>query len=677
MGKARLCRVTVISPRSEYEDVSRKIAEFSDFHVIGQENSTFDKRIQELDSRAVRLYAMADQMVKELFLKPFPGAIDMIFKGVKINRKVFDAKDWDELLTKAENIIFPISKIVLDLKAKLQQAQKGIQETKAMLELVSLVASMKVDLSNLKNMKRLGISLIVIQTKALEEFLNSVPDTITLSQRLSDIYTLVLAAYQAKDRSRVERAAKAFGGRELILPEDLPQDTSLAYEELRKRLEALQDDEIKISKELKDISLTHGEEVLAVLELAEICRDMLDEIRASGNMKRFALISGYIPEQREEEFRTRLSRWIVHTEHIVNEHSEENVPTLMNNNKITKTFELITSEQGVPSHHEVDPTPIISFVFPVFFGLMFGDFGHGLVLTLFSLLIIRRGLGNVREWGKIFFAAGVSACFFGALFGEFFGFSLHSIVPIPPVIEIIHREGQIAQLDNAGVIQVVLLSLFIGVAHLLTALLLSIVESLKAGELLEAALSKIPTFTMYVGGIFFGFAFVGANYTFNILNTVTPIPYTGIPTYLFGVISLILILSSMFLILFGKAIAIAFGKIKGESIGGSIAMGGLEVFERILQFSANTISYVRLGVMLLIHASLLLIVNQYTPLTNPLMTVPWVFFNILIISFEALVVYIQDLRLHVYEFFTKFYEGNGIPFKKIFPDRVRIKVNWV
>jgi V/A-type H+-transporting ATPase subunit I len=44
---------------------------------------------------------------------------------------------------------------------------------------------------------------------------------------------------------------------------------------------------------------------------------------------------------------------------------------------------------------------------------------------------------------------------------------------------------------------------------------------------------------------------------------------------------------------------------------------------------------------------------------------------------EALVVYIQDLRLHIYEFFTKFYEGAGTPFRRIFPDRVRVKVNWI
>jgi V/A-type H+-transporting ATPase subunit I len=131
------------------------------------------------------------------------------------------------------------------------------------------------------------------------------------------------------------------------------------------------------------------------------------------------------------------------------------------------------------------------------------------------------------------------------------------------------------------------------------------------------------------------------------------------------------------LVLFcGKAIAIGTGKMKDGSVMGALSDGGLEVFERISQFLSNTISYVRLAIMLLVHAVLLLIVNNYFPLTNPIMIVPWVILNCLIIAFEAFVVYVQDLRLHIYEFFTKFYRGTGTPFRKILPERVRIDIKW-
>jgi V/A-type H+-transporting ATPase subunit I len=92
---------------------------------------------------------------------------------------------------------------------------------------------------------------------------------------------------------------------------------------------------------------------------------------------------------------------------------------------------------------------------------------------------------------------------------------------------------------------------------------------------------------------------------------------------------------------------------------------------------SNTISYVRLAVMLLVHAALLLIVNLMQPWSNPVMIAPWIVLNLLILAFEAFIVYVQDLRLHLYEFFTKFYSGTGIPFRKIFPNRVRIRIDWL
>jgi V/A-type H+-transporting ATPase subunit I len=92
---------------------------------------------------------------------------------------------------------------------------------------------------------------------------------------------------------------------------------------------------------------------------------------------------------------------------------------------------------------------------------------------------------------------------------------------------------------------------------------------------------------------------------------------------------------------------------------------------------ANTISYARLAIMLLIHAALLLVVNMLLGFPIYVVAAPLVIFNILIMLFEAVIVYIQDLRLHIYEFFTKFYQGTGMPFRNILPDGVRTKVRWL
>ena len=193
----------------------------------------------------------------------------------------------------------------------------------------------------------------------------------------------------------------------------------------------------------------------------------------------------------------------------------------------------------------------------------------------------------------------------------------------------------------------------------------------------ELWLERVPVFTMYVSGVGYGLAFIGVGYSFNVLASSSPNPLLGVPNNLVGGISLVVLIPSILVLLAGKSVAIAAGRLKEGSVLGSLANGGLEVFERISQFMSNTISYIRLAVMLLVHAGLLLITNEYfAPWNNPLYTPIWIILNLLIVGFEAMIVYIQDLRLHLYEFFTKFYRGTGKPFTRIFPDKPRVSIEW-
>jgi len=395
-------------------------------------------------------------------------------------------------------------------------------------------------------------------------------------------------------------------------------------------------------------------------------------------MQRLATISGYVPAKKEAKLKEMFGRWIVHTETVDPVAEGEHVPVLMENKEGLGLFQPVTLEQGIPAEHEVDPTPLVSFVFPIFFGMMFGDVGHGLILTLFMLFVRHRSVGNMRKWANIFIVAGISAMVFGIFFGEFFELPFSRFVPIPAVIEIIHRAaGAQDVFSTNGVYQVMEIAILIGVAHLTTALSLDIYEGTKEHSKLELWLEKVPVLTMYLGGVGYGLAFVGVGFSFNVLGSTAPAPLLGVPIDVLGAVSLAVLVPSMLVLLIGKAIAVKTGKIKEGSFLGALSNGGLEVFERISQFLSNTISYVRLAVMLLVHAALLLIINLKFPLSNPVDIVPWVIFNLLILTFEVFIVYVQDLRLHLYEFFTKFYTGQGKPFRKIFPDRARVRINWL
>jgi V/A-type H+/Na+-transporting ATPase subunit I len=686
MGVARLTKVTIISPRSEYAEVAKALAQFEDFHPIGGTAPKFDPRVQELTVKAVRLFAQADQAAKDLGLQLMPGQIDIVFRGVKIPKSTYEATSWGELLERAEAELNPVTDEVRAAKSILQKAEKDEADSGALMGALLAVAGFSSDLGGMADFQLFRALASVVPTERVEEFRKSVPDAIFLTQAVSKEQTLVFVAMPKAEETRLDKTMKLLDLKPLVIPAELSQNPAEAYKQVTAAHERAAEARAEAEASMTDIKTKEGAKLLALRELFEVARKTLDEARVSGGMQRMAMISGYIPSKKEAQLKEKFGRWMVETEEP-DPHEEGRMPVLMDNRQAPGLYQPITLEQGTPGEHEVDPTPLVSFVFPIFFGMMFADVGHGLILSLFMLLVRQRSSGNMRKWANMFLVAGISATIFGVVFGEFFELSFSSFVPIPPLLEIIHRAAGANDTFNflptpfAGVNLILIVSILIGVGHLTTALGLDVYQGIKAHDPVELWLERVPVFTMYVSGVGYGLAFIGVGYSFNVLCPTTcssPNPLLGIPNNLLGAVSLAVLIPSMVVLLAGKSVAIAAGKLKNGSVLGALSNGGLEVFERISQFMSNTISYIRLAVMLLVHAGLLLITNQYfAPWSNPLNIVPWVILNLMIIGFEALVVYIQDLRLHLYEFFTKFYGGTGIPFRKIFPDRVRINIKWL
>lgn len=684
MGVAPLSKVTIISPRSEYPDVAKALAQFEDFHPIQQAGTTFDPGVQELTVKAVRLFAQADQTTKDLGLQLLPGQIDIVFRGVKIIPSEFDAANWDELLSRAESQLAPISEQVRSRKSLLQKALKDEMDAENVRSALRLVSGFSSDLGGLSKLGLFNGVAVVVPSERVDEFKNSIPEAIFLSQVISKEQTLAVAIVRREDAQKLDKTVKLLELKPISMPEGYPQSPAAAYKKASEDLAAAADERAKLEGEMKEIGRKEGTTLLAVRELTEAARKMLDDARLSGNMGRMATFSGYIPAKKESKFKDMFGRWIVHAEPVHHSEEGEKPPTLLVNGPGLGLFQPITKEQGIPGGHEIDPTPLVSFVFPIFFGMMFGDVGHGIILALFFLLVRQRSTGTMRQWANLFLVAGLSSIVFGVVFGEFFELSFSNFVPIPPLVEVIHRSAGAVDSFNFpppggspfyGVYLVMIVAILIGVAHLTTALSLDVYQTVKEHNRLELYLEKIPVLTMYVSGVGYGLAFIGAGFHFNPFGSTAPNALLGVPNNVLGAVSIAVLIPSMLVLFLGKAGAIATGRMKG-SLGEALFNGGLEVFERISQFLSNTISYVRLAVMLLVHAALLLIINLMQPWSNPIFILPWVVLNLLILVFEAFIVYVQDLRLHLYEFFTKFFAGTGVPFRKIFPDRVRFKINW-
>jgi V/A-type H+-transporting ATPase subunit I len=218
--------------------------------------------------------------------------------------------------------------------------------------------------------------------------------------------------------------------------------------------------------------------------------------------------------------------------------ADEALPTLLTNKKYTQNFQVITETQGLPRYGEVDPTPIIAFVWPIFYGLMFADFGHGILLFGLGMLFRIRGNGRLKVWGTLIAASGLAAAVGGLGTGELFGFHMSHIEPLAFIPESLPFVGllSVSELTFDQVIKILKVSVAIGIIHLLMAFFLRLKADLRQGNKLMVFTHDIPGIIQYLAVVSLILAAIGSQY--DIIGMFlsdnyyeTPVPWL---TFLFG-----------------------------------------------------------------------------------------------------------------------------------------------
>lgn len=336
----------------------------------------------------------------------------------------------------------------------------------------------------------------------------------------------------------------------------------------------------------------------------------------------------------------------------------EITPTIMKNFFLTKPFEALTRMYGIPNYSEIDPTPIIAITFPILFGIMFGDIGHGLTLIIAGLiggLLFRKRGGDFVSFSWIIFFCGWASFFIGFLYGEFFG--LHEIVifgnvlwhlgPITiPFINITFNDP----LNN--IMSVFYFAIIIGIFHINLGWFIQFLNYWKQHRKYLSLSDSLIKILLLIGGTVLIFT-----YGFDIYTWFS-FPYPILLVIIPGL--LLLLLKPV-----GKLIGISY--FKKESYGGLIGEGSLETFDTVLSVMSNVASYIRLLALALAHIALLYAINIMVNLIQGegigveiVNFLGLLFGNTVVILLEGLLVFINTLRLHFYEFFFKFYQGSGI-----------------
>ena len=314
-------------------------------------------------------------------------------------------------------------------------------------------------------------------------------------------------------------------------------------------------------------------------------------------------------------------------------------PVKLRNPAIFKPYEYFVDMYGLPSYSDIDVTGFVAITYTLLFGIMFGDLGQGLVLFLLGILGWKI---KKMPLARILIPCGLSSAVFGFVFGSVFGYE----DMLDPVYHALGMASKpLSVMDSINTVLIVAIG--IGVVLVVTAMLLNVISCLKHKKIGEAIFSNngLVGILFYLAGVAFCVAFMNG-------------PQVLPNSVLFSVMGVCAVL------LYIKEIPIGIidkhPDWKPDSIVDFLLQNLFELIEYVLSYFSNTVSFLRVGAFVIVHASMMMVVFT---LGGDGSNIPVIIIgNIIVIALEGLLSGIQGLRLEFYEMFSRFYEGGGRAF---------------
>ncbi len=577
-----------------------------------------------------------------------------------------------------------------------ENSEEGLSNTKDILRVLALLDDFGIDLDFIGEKEFVIVhagNLPSVNLEALRSNLEEVTgeNNFIASKALTDEVSFAVIVSLKKDKVAVAKALRAADFEIWQRPPlgDIPEKTKDAIAALKAKVAELESGIKDNERELAVIRDERSNDLLVMQELVQIEENREKAKVLFGKSARTRVIEGWTPK---EEVGLVIDGINAETAGFcvidVKEPKRDDVrvPTLLNNPKIAKPFESIVGMYGYPLYKDIDPTLITAIMFPILFGLMFPDIGHGVFLLAIGLALMFafKGLGKeIRGVGIIIVLCGFCSLIIGFLFGEFFGLSeyAHHLVhdstgmSIPEIF--VFEPLWFEPIPNVTVMFVV--TMLVGTVHMGLGLLLSAINKVSSrdmfGVLWEAVKIWCLFGTLYFLLLLLSSSLVGVDigiaiFIANVISHIEPM------------LGLIFLVALPVLILFALKVVSELrhekhGKAeKGEKLSGMdyliILIDGLidAVLENLFRFLANIVSYGRILALALCHAALMevfillafMCAGSIAIIGPVIGIIIFVAGNAVVIVLEAIMAGIHTIRLHFYEWFTKFYDGGGVEF---------------
>ena len=521
------------------------------------------------------------------------------------------------------------------IELELQEKEKRIVEIENQKKILQYWKSFHIRLEDLYNLRYMRFRYGKVSKENYEKVVNELEDIDAIVLKLGEeeetvwllYFTTVNYSKQADSFFNIAKFERVWIDEELIgEPIETIKKLENEQEELTKQIKELESQKAEKKAEFeKDLPMLE-QEVELYLKINTVKRYMAHDTK--GNF----YVVGWLPLSNLEKMIPELEKDDI--DYVVKAHDEvaSTPPTHLKNNRLFKPFEVLVEMYGLPNYTELDPTAFVAITAFLMFGFMFGDVGQGLVILLFGLFLKRKKVAL----GPVFCFGGISSMIFGLLYGSVFG--REDIIP----------KLLISPMDN---IQTMLMAgIGVGAVLIIIAMALNVVNAIKNKDK-----AKIFFDSNGIAGIVFYVTVLVAIVGFAV-NGQWPISA--------GIMAVLIVLP-LVLIFFKEPLTKWIDKKKPVEKS-SFVEKFFEMFEMLLSFVSNTISFVRLAAFAINHVGLCMAIYILADMVGGSGNlIVGIIGNGIVIVLEGLIVAIQVLRLEYYELFSRFYTGDGKEYKPI------------
>ena len=651
-----MVKVRVVTPKDYTAQVLKTL------HAIGVLHVEESEELQPVDKDAIE---RERRQVNEL-LNSVNDALAYLPKGEKIalekEVEVIYAQPLEEIDSGVRALCTKLSKMH-DIAAKLESQVRDLTELTRYL--ASLKDKADIKLSDLDFCGNYLFSRVFVLPSQSYETLYAKLGNYLFDSVVTTVgdETVLYAIAKVQDRETIESLVREGGGRVLQIPKkdlSLTEFLEVADGEIRN----LQTELGKLRTEIESKTRENAEQLVLFREALSSESERLAVLAKACEAKYVTLIQGWIPEAGAEDTISQIKQKASYVFVDTSRPQEaEEPPTKFRNPRPFRPFQTVVKLFGVPRYREWDPTPVISYSFPFFFGLMMNDVAYSAILLLFANRGLRMFVDDPETEGfklfqRMLYISGGVGLIFGFLTGSYFG----NFVQLFGIESVAINEWIKSLLGNP--IRFIILSICIGLIHVNLAHFMTFIRAIKERKQ-GTVVSKVGLFLLEIGAIPW------------IVHYLLHVDIPILPPWIYPILLYIAAAGLVFIV-------VSYLRMNG------VLLGGVFSLSEVTGILGDVMSYCRLaGVGLATYylaysfnlmATILpdLMPGAIRVVVGPLVAVLiLVLGHVINAALSGISCFVHSLRLCFVEFLLKFYEGGGreySPFRlKARPVFVKVK----